>query len=160
MPNVTLPTVSPKGNYGTVTMTHLSNLFDLRVNKNSEVHTSEKPPTFEELNISNWLVLYEAKLSVNKENAKLHAVPKDRALVYLDGKLSGTLSRTNNESSLVLNTKGVEKIQFLVENQGRINFGNVSVEDFKVELKYKFTLHFLIELSYLILFFREYLMYP
>lgn len=136
IPKITIQAKSPKGEYGSVTMKNSIKLFD--ISDLEEPVIKEKPPTFEQLNLSDWLVLYETSLPVKAANVTLRAVPRDRVLVYLDRKLQGTLSRSENIDSIVLDTSKAKKISLLVENQGRINFGNVSVEDFKVT----FSLHF------------------
>lgn len=131
------PHVSIKGEYGTVEMRPVLRLFDPEARRlfGDPVVRRKDPPTFEELGIPNWLVLYETKLPItesSKPNAALNATPKDRALMYLDGKFSGTLSRTHNIRSLPLRISGAEELKLLVETQGRVNFGNIDVEDFKV----------------------------
>jgi hypothetical protein len=93
------------------------------------------PPTFESLGLPNWLVLYEANLPIIEdpdEDQEFTATPKDRALIYLDGKFSKTLNRSNGVKSVLLKLSNVKEIKLLVETQGRVNFGNVDVEDFKV----------------------------
>lgn len=92
-----------------------------------------KPPSFETLGLSNWLVLYETDIPFleNRRNLTLEAIVKDRALVYTDGKLSGVLSRMNKKYNMKISSKA-RKLNLLVENQGRINYGSIDVEDFKV----------------------------
>ncbi|XP_031784798.1 beta-galactosidase-like isoform X2 [Nasonia vitripennis] len=95
---------------------------------------AKEPPTFEALNLPNWLVLYEANLpttETNEDQATLSAVPKDRVLIYLDGRFSGTLSRTHNAMNVALKVDDAKEVKLLVENQGRVNFGDIDVEDFK-----------------------------
>lgn len=95
------------------------------------VHTS-KPPTFEEIGLPHWLVLYETNIPSNvKDPMILNALTKDRALIYVDDELSGTLSRTKNIHSLSLATPYGQRLKILVENQGHLNYGN-EIHDFKV----------------------------
>ncbi|XP_014204077.1 beta-galactosidase-1-like protein [Copidosoma floridanum] len=136
LPNVPTPNVSVKGDYGTVPMTAVLRLFDPEARHlfGSKTVHSTKPLTFEALNLPHWLVLYTADLPVgesSRDDSTLHATPKDRALVYFDDNLSGVLSRTHNVRSVQLKTPGARSLKLLVENQGRVNFGNVDVEDFK-----------------------------
>ena len=126
-----------KGEYGTVAMRVAMQLFDPQARALFGMKTvrASEPPTFEALKLSHWLVLYEADLPVSessKDNVTLYAVPKDRALIYLDDRFSGTLLRTHNVNSIRLTTSGAKKLKILVENQGHVNFGNIDVEDFKV----------------------------
>ncbi|XP_058801911.1 uncharacterized protein LOC131670377 [Phymastichus coffea] len=136
LPNIPIPPVSLKGEYGIVKMRPVLRLFDPEARSlfGTEVVYSKEPLTFEALNIPNWLVLYEANLpsfDISNNNAILKASPKDRALIYFDGEFAGTFSRTHNVKSRLLGPTNAKSLQILVENQGRVNFGNVDVEDFK-----------------------------
>lgn len=82
--------------------------------------------TFEEMSQFSGFVLYETKLpsKFTRDPAILEVVDlRDRAFVYIDGELVGSLSRENYISKLPLSA-GYEgsKLSILVENQGRINF--------------------------------------
>jgi beta-galactosidase len=100
--------------------------------------------TFEEIDQFSGFVLYESKLpeifTRDPTNLVVEKL-RDRALVYVDEKFVGVLSRENLVKSLPV-TKGYagKKLQIFVENQGRINFqenfdlkgilGNVTVQTF------------------------------
>jgi beta-galactosidase len=100
--------------------------------------------TFEELDQFSGFVLYESTLPTqfSRDPAELTVEKlRDRALVYVDEKLVGVLSRENVIKSLPLNKASAgKKLQILVENQGRINFqenfdfkgilGNVTLQVF------------------------------
>lgn len=93
---------------------------------------SEKALTFEELNQFSGFVLYETdlpKFTRDPSNLLIEKL-RDRAQVYVDGKLVGVLSRENNINSLPLTAGNGKKLQILVENQGRINFQ--IADDYKV----------------------------
>lgn len=137
LPSIPIPPVSLKGEYGIVKMRPVLRLFDAQARSlfGTPMVQSKEPLTFEALGIPNWLVLYEAYLpSLNNSdtNATLNASPKDRAMFYLDGQLSGTFSRTHNIRSRLLERSDAKSLKILVESQGRVNFGNIDVEDFKV----------------------------
>jgi beta-galactosidase len=92
----------------------------------SRAITSNSLLTFEELNQFSGFVLYETYLpsKFTRDPAILEVMDlRDRAFVYVDGELIGTLSRENYISKLPL-CAGFEgsKLSILVENQGRINF--------------------------------------
>ncbi|KAF7389061.1 hypothetical protein HZH66_010198 [Vespula vulgaris] len=133
LPNISIPTVSPKGDYGPVLLEPVLELFEPRSRElfgSPIVHTS-KPPTFEEIGLPHWLVLYETNIPSNvKDPMILNALTKDRALIYVDDELSGTLSRTKNIHSLSLATPYGQRLKILVENQGHLNYGN-EIHDFK-----------------------------
>ncbi|KAJ8674534.1 hypothetical protein QAD02_005796 [Eretmocerus hayati] len=133
LPDLPTPTVSQKGDYGLVQMKPIYRLLDPKARKVFGVSRNffREPPTFEALGLTSWIVLYEGNVPTSEKKGILKAAPKDRALVYLDGKLAGTLSRTHKVKEISLAMSGVNEIKILVENQGRVNFGDVDVEDFK-----------------------------
>ena len=140
MPNIPDPVVKPHGDYGTIILKPKFRLLDQETRNlfgtKEYFFLDSAPPTFESLNVSNWLVFYESDLSTidfsKINNITLKATPKDRALVYLDDEFVGTFSRMHNVTSLITNLISAKYLQILVENQGHINMGNIDVEDFKV----------------------------
>jgi beta-galactosidase len=85
---------------------------------------SEQPQTMEELNQSYGYVLYRTTLEgpVHGELnlGKLHSY----AQVYLDGRLLGTVDRRYDQHSLPLDIPaGKVRLDILVENTGRVNYG-------------------------------------
>lgn len=132
------PTPNPKGEYGAINMSPMLGLFSKEGRETFGIQKEEEflePPTFESLGFSNYLVLYEADLpKVENENIHLKAVPKDRALIYIDDKYVNSLNRMNKSHNfwLLNRTEPAEKIKLLVENMGRVNYGNIDTEDFKV----------------------------
>lgn len=94
--------------------------------------TADFPKTFEALSVNQGLVLYETKLPSSIPNEyTLNATTKDRALVYVNKQLYGTLSRTDKKFALSLRKSYGDHLRILVENQGRLNFGN-EIRDLKV----------------------------
>lgn len=133
MPDLPLPSVAPKGNYGSVVFESIARLLD-NVGRRlaAKVGYYEHPPTFEKLALPTGMVLYEADVPNGlKDPAILTAKVADRALIYLDDYLVGTLSRTQKINMLTLQNPYAKRIQILVESQGHLNFGNI-VEDWKV----------------------------
>lgn len=133
LPNLTLPEVSPKGNYGSVYLSPVSNLFSPsgRQSFATIVLQGIEPLTFEAFNLPHWLVLYETNLVNTSSNLNiLHAMVRDRALVYLGDNLIGTLNRTNNVYDISIEGPYQNKLKLLVENQGRLNYGS-GLRDFK-----------------------------
>ncbi|XP_055616987.1 beta-galactosidase-like [Toxorhynchites rutilus septentrionalis] len=96
------------------------------------VLSSERTLSFEELNQHSGFVLYEA--NIPKE---LHRDPltlkvtnlRDRAYVHVDNNFIGVLSRENAIYSIPISLGMGNRLQLLVENQGRINYGIAN--DFK-----------------------------
>ncbi|KAK0180096.1 hypothetical protein PV327_005773 [Microctonus hyperodae] len=133
LPNLPLPTVAPKGDYGSILLKPVARFFD---NETRSLFTTtmgvyNTPPTFEKLAIARGFVLYETNLPENmKDPAILRANIGDRGLVYVDDYLAGTLSRTLKINALVLQNPYAKRLSILVENQGHLNFGNI-IEDWK-----------------------------
>ncbi|KAJ6646250.1 Beta-galactosidase [Pseudolycoriella hygida] len=98
--------------------------------KNKTV-TSQRPLSFETLDQFSGFVLYETELPILELDPTEIVVNTlhDRALVYVNQEYVGCLSRENNISSLAVHPGLGNKLQILVENQGRINY-NVT-DDFK-----------------------------
>ncbi|XP_070158102.1 beta-galactosidase isoform X1 [Polyergus mexicanus] len=131
LPNMSLPTVSPKGNYGPILLEPIQKLFDSRSSFVVNVATGNRPKTFEHLSVNQGFVLYETDLpSPVFDPVILRAITKDRALVYVDGRLSGILSRIDKIYTIPLENPYGRRLSLLVENQGRLNFGN-EIHDFK-----------------------------
>lgn len=102
--------------------------------------TSVKPKSFEEIDQFSGLVLYETPLpSMDLDPALLQVEElRDRAYVFVDQQLVGTLSRESRIYALPLSKGWGNTLQLLVENQGRINydrandtkgiFGNITLQ--------------------------------
>ncbi|XP_012282685.1 beta-galactosidase [Orussus abietinus] len=133
LPALPLPTISPKGDYGTVSVYPILRLFStiaIRLFGTSPVQV-HSPPTFESIGINHWLVLYETTLpKAGPDPGILQADVKDRGLIYVADRLVGTLSRTRKINSMPLEGAYGKPLKILVENQGHLNFGN-EIEDFK-----------------------------
>ncbi|XP_046827579.1 beta-galactosidase [Vespa crabro] len=133
LPNISLPTVSPKGDYGPILLEPVLDLFEPKSRElfGSPIVFTSHPPTFEEIGLPHWLVLYETNIPSNIKNTMiLNALTKDRALIYVDSELVGTLSRMKNIYSLPLVNPHGQSLKILVENQGHLNYGN-EIHDFK-----------------------------
>ncbi|XP_070521041.1 beta-galactosidase [Cardiocondyla obscurior] len=131
LPNMSLPTRSSKASYGRVLLEPVQKLLDSRspfaVIREAAVH----PKTFESLSVNQGFVFYETYLPPSfSDPAILRAITKDRALVYVDNQLSGTLSRIDKIFTLPLENPYGSHLGLLVENQGRLNYGN-DIHDFK-----------------------------
>ncbi|XP_012223400.1 beta-galactosidase [Linepithema humile] len=131
LPNMTLPVASPKGNYGPVLLEPIQKLLDSQSPFVVSLATGEQPKTFEALSVNQGFVLYETDLpSSISDPAILRAKTSDRALVYVDNRLCGTLSRIDKIFTIPLESPYGRRLNLLVENQGRLNFGN-EIHDFK-----------------------------
>ena len=84
--------------------------------------TAEQPLTMEQMDQAYGYVLYRKQMPAALNNAQLHLDRmQDFALVYLDGKLVGTLDRHFHQETIALTTSGPARLDVLVENTGRLN---------------------------------------
>ena len=81
------------------------------------------PLSFESLGLDAGLVLYETRVLLEHgENLLTADGVHDRAIVFVDGERAGLI--VSADGSVVLEGTGVPaRLQILVENQGRINYG-------------------------------------
>ncbi|KAI4478761.1 hypothetical protein M0802_014489 [Mischocyttarus mexicanus] len=131
--NTFIPKISPKGDYGPVLLEPVLELFEPSSRElfGSPVFNSSDPLTFEQLGLPHWLVLYETYIPSNvTDTMVLNAITNDRALVYVDDKLNGILSRSKNINTISLTSPYSERLKILVENQGHLNYSN-NTRDFK-----------------------------
>lgn len=132
--------MSPKDDYGPILLTPILKLFTSLARQTlASVALQETDPlTFEALGMPHWLVLYETDVRSNSSDpATLHAVVRDRALVYTDNNLVGLLRRTGNIYDINIKEPYVQTLKLLVENQGRLNYGN-GLRDYKVCFRYEY----------------------
>jgi beta-galactosidase len=83
---------------------------------------SAQPLTMEQVDQSYGYILYRKQMPSAMKGAQLHLDEmQDFALVYLDGKLVGTLDRHFHQDTIALTTNGPARLDILVEQQGRLN---------------------------------------
>ena len=116
---------SEKAAYGKVRLTERADLFE-NLGKIGRVTHSAAPLSMEEVGQDFGYILYSSTLTGPSETRPLileHV--HDRALVYLDGKLVGIRERTGrmDEITVPLQKGVITKLDILVENRGRINYG-------------------------------------
>lgn len=102
----------------------LSKAVDLLDWKNGiKPETNDSPLSFEELGQGHGYVLY-SKVFNQPVNGTLK-IPglRDYALVYVNGKLAGELNRYFNQYEMPINIPFNGRLEIMVENMGRINYG-------------------------------------
>ncbi|MFJ5708187.1 beta-galactosidase family protein [Streptomyces sp. NPDC093105] len=83
-----------------------------------------RPLTMEELEQDFGFVLYETVLPLEGPALLEVGQVRDRAQVFVDGQPVGVLERENHERSLAFHAQRAGgRLQILVENQGRVNYG-------------------------------------
>jgi len=119
--------------YGEVQLTECADLFENLDRISTPVHRAA-PKTMEELDQSYGYILYRSTVAGPHEDGKL-VITKvhDRAQIFLDGEPSGIYTRwapPTKEELVPLHLGKEESVQLdiLVENMGRVNYGNKIVD--------------------------------
>ncbi|MBE5787484.1 MAG: beta-galactosidase [Clostridiales bacterium] len=118
-------TETEKCDYGTVALTHQADLLAQR-DKLPAAQYKPLPMTMEELGLDFGFVLYSSDVRGPIQEGLLDIGDvRDRAHVFIDGKLAGIVERDGRHDEIHF---GVEwgktsRIDILVENRGRVNFG-------------------------------------
>ncbi|XP_065080927.1 beta-galactosidase-like [Ochlerotatus camptorhynchus] len=133
-PGVPVPEKLPKMKLSSVKLNRFGTLLSQEARQALAMYSfrAERTLGFEALNQHSGLVVYETEIpkSLKRDplNLKVNKLC-DRAYVHLDNKFVGVLSRENAIYSLPINLGVGRKLQLIVENQGRINYGIAN--DFK-----------------------------
>jgi len=112
-----------------IRLTGSSDLFELK--KTVRPVTNDKPLSFEDLNQGHGYVLYSKRFN-QPIQGKL-SVPglRDYATVYVNGKRAGVLNRMQKEYTIDIQIPFNGTLELLVENMGRINYGEKIPENRK-----------------------------
>lgn len=124
LPEMKLPEPLPKKGYGEVNFTEHVALFDA-LDDISKTQYSAAPLTMEEYGQDYGFIVYETTIkgAYGKQRLTVQDV-HDRGQVYLNGEYVGTVDRISGKNSLEVDITGDEtKLQIVVENMGRINYG-------------------------------------
>jgi beta-galactosidase len=92
---------------------------------------SDMPLTFEDLNIGNGYILYRKNFDTDQKGLLEIKGLRDYANVYINGKWKGELNRVNKKYNLDIEIKSGDRLEILVENMGRINYGAEIVHNLK-----------------------------
>ncbi len=98
-----------------------TNLFDWK--KSIKPVYNDTPLTLEQLGQGSGYVLYSKRFTQPLNGKMTVAGLRDYALVYVNGKKVGELNRQNNQFDLDVNIPFNGRLDILVENMGRINYG-------------------------------------
>lgn len=115
----------PKAAYGTLALTETASLLD-QVRQLARPVPSSQPRTMEQLGQDFGYILYSTTLHGPFEPLKLDlGRVHDRAIVFVDGKRMGLWERshTQDEVLLTLGRGETARLDILVENMGRVNYG-------------------------------------
>lgn len=110
--------------YGRVEMTEQAGLLEQAERLSAPVRRASPEP-MEKLGQNYGFILYRTRISGPRERQELVVQEvRDRAQVFLDGKLQGVLERRREEQTLSFEVPpGGAELSILVENMGRVNYG-------------------------------------
>ena len=112
-----------------VEFSKVNSLFDLTDRQKPIINN--KPLTFEDLNIGNGYILYRRKFDKDQKGILEIKGLRDYANIYINGKWKGELNRVNKKYDLDIEIKSGDRLEILVENMGRINYGAEIVHNIK-----------------------------
>lgn len=122
-PGCSLPEPISKHAYGQVTLTECSPLFDELNTLSTPVKQAYIQP-MEKFGQSYGFILYSTWVKGPRQGQKLYIQDvRDRAQVFLDGKLLGVVERWNPQPLDISVPKEGARLDILVENMGRVNYG-------------------------------------
>ncbi|MGM9950148.1 MAG: beta-galactosidase family protein [Lysinibacillus sp.] len=113
----------PAHGYGQVTMEEVCSLFDtLEAVYEKKIHSH--PLSMEQLGQNYGLTVYKTILPFNGTFEMDTAPIRDRAYIYLNGKLTNIIYRNDKEKTIQLMANQEENVlEIVVENMGRVNYG-------------------------------------
>lgn len=127
------PTNSSKEAYGKIKLEPLGDVFgSLSHLTPFGIKRSLNPMSFEDLGQNQGFVLYEKTIDHSPRSPEMLDISglRDRGYVFVDGAFRGVLSRMGRIFVMPLTVRKGEKLQVIVENQGRICYG-ANIEDRK-----------------------------
>ena len=122
------PALLPRTGYGDVKMTSAARVLDNLDVLGPTVQSTAAvtPPRMEALGCFYGSIMYTASLSKAAAGSTLGfgGAVQDRVQVFVGGEFQGTSYRVTGSAPVNVTGKAGDKIQLLVENMGRINFGH------------------------------------
>ncbi|MCX5229506.1 glycoside hydrolase family 35 protein [Streptomyces sp. NBC_00233] len=124
VPSEPVPAPGPKLALPAVTLTESAELLPHAAALSPSAVESRRPLTMEELEQDFGFVLYETALPVRGPALLEIEQVRDRAQVFVDGQPVGVLERELHENALAFTVpRAGSVLTVLVENQGRVNYG-------------------------------------
>ncbi|MEC0255572.1 beta-galactosidase family protein [Paenibacillus lautus] len=124
-PGGVFPETVPKAAYGKVALSEMAGLFtEANLQHLSEPIKSVCIQPMEKFGQSYGFILYSTFLQGPRQGQQLHIQEvRDRAQVFLDGRPLGVIERWNSEPLDITVPANGARLDILVENMGRINYG-------------------------------------
>jgi len=123
---------TPKKAYGKLTLNESADLFDNLLNLSKPVQGSH-PKTMEELGADFGFILYSTIIDYPIEAPLIVEPLRDRTLIFVNGELKGVKERDRQNDEIIISCQKGEtlKIDILIENMGRVNYGTEMADNEK-----------------------------
>ena len=122
-----------------INLTKSADLLDNVKNLSENTRESGKPLTFEDMNQDYGFILYTTHITYTDDDTRSLLIEglHDRAIVFTNGKYVGTMmrDRENEPITFTVPKEGL-KLDILVENMGRVNYGLAMLNERKGILGY------------------------
>ncbi|XP_064103731.1 beta-galactosidase-like [Macrobrachium nipponense] len=130
LPEGDVPPPSPKYGYGKVSMEVIGSVFQMK--PLLEAVNTTWPLTFEELFVSNGLVVYQTVIPFRIDDPATLVIDEihDRGYVFVEDRYSGVVSRERQMYEIPIQGLQGQTLSIVVESQGRICYGP-RTHDFK-----------------------------
>lgn len=112
-----------------IKFSRINNLFDWIVSRKPIV--KDQPQTFEDLNFGSGYMLYRKNIAKAQKGQLEIKGLRDYANLYVNGIWKGELNRIDKKYDLEIDLKAGDRLDILVENMGRINYGAEIVHNLK-----------------------------
>lgn len=122
-----------------IKLTRSADFLDNAENLASETRKSGKPLTFEDMNLDYGFMLYSTNVYYTDDAKRQLTIEglHDRAIVFGNGKYLGTMMRERENAPIQFSVpKDGLKLDILVENMGRVNYGTAMLNEYKGILGY------------------------
>ncbi len=126
----TLPDVPELNPVATFAPVELTETAPLRAAFGRRVR-SEKPLTMEDVDMDFGYIHYETVVKEAARGMLVVREPRDYAVVYVNGKRIGSLDRRHRQNKLEVDIPAGARLEILVENVGRINYGAALLQNRK-----------------------------
>ena len=131
LPEITV-TNTPKKAYGDLKLTEQAVLFD-NLDRLSAPVKSSHPKTMEELGADFGFTFYTTEIDYPIEAPLIIEPVRDRALVFVNGEYRGLKERDRVDDEIIIKCNRGEKVKIdiLIENMGRVNYGTEMADNEK-----------------------------
>ncbi len=131
LPEITVKD-TPKKAYGKLELKETASLFANLANLSTPVKSSH-PKTMEELGADFGFTLYSTEIDYPIQAPLIIEPIRDRALVFVNGEFKGVKERDRQNDEIMINCARGEKVKIdiLIENLGRVNYGTEMADNEK-----------------------------